>query len=219
MDLGKRTSWVLVTSSAKSLREKTNRRFLRYSVLGIDPDRGEQLWDYPFETEYDCNTASPIQLSDNTILISAGENHGSVILEITNSDDGMIAKPIWESLGKKSVLRAEWQTPAIADDHLFALDNNGSAGPITNLVCVRIADGKQVWIKKRFGKSNLTMADGKLFISTMKGELAIVKVSVEEFSETARAEILGMTRQAPVIANGMLYLRDNEEVVCIDVRK
>ena len=42
---------------------------------------------------------------------------------------------------------------------------------------IAVADGKQVWQQKRFGKSNLTLADGKLFISTMKGELVIVEAA------------------------------------------
>ena len=74
-------------------------------------------------------------------------------------------------------------------------------------------------MQPRFGKSNLIYADGKLFISTMRGELVIVMATPEEFKETAREVVLGMTRQAPVIANGKLYLRDDKEVVCIDVQK
>jgi hypothetical protein len=57
-----------------------------------------------------------------------------------------------------------------------------------------------------------------LFISTVDGELVIVEATAEGFRETARARVLGMTRQAPVIANGRLYLRDDREIVCIDVR-
>ena len=52
----------------------------------------------------------------------------------------------------------------------------------------------------------------------MNGELVIVKATDDGFQETARAAVLGMTRQAPVIANGQLYLRDDNEVVCIDIR-
>jgi len=64
------------------------------------------------------------------------------------------------------------------------------------------------------------MADGKLFISTAKGELVLVKATPSGFEEVSRAEVLQkMTRQAPVIANGRLYLRDDREVVCLDVRK
>jgi outer membrane protein assembly factor BamB len=192
--------------------------FVGAAVLGIDPVNGEQLWRYAYVTDYDCNTATPLLIDDTSVLISAAENHGSTILKISKDGNAFRATSSWSSLGKNSVLRAEWQTPALADGHLFALDNIGSAGPITNLVCVRVADGEQVWAKTRFGKSNLTLADGKLFISTMKGELVIVEASTSGFTETARASVLGMTRQAPVISNGRLYLRDDREIVCIDVR-
>ena len=65
---------------------------------------------------------------------------------------------------------------------------------------------------------NLTLADGKLFVSTMRGELLLVKASPEGFEEMSRAKILErQTRQAPVIANGKLFLRDDAEVVCLKV--
>jgi outer membrane protein assembly factor BamB len=192
--------------------------FVGAAVLGINLVNGNELWRYAYVTDYDCNTATPVQIDEASVLISAAENHGSTILKISKAGDAFRATSSWSSLGKNSVLRAEWQTPALADGHLFALDNIGSAGPITNLVCVRVADGEQLWTQNRFGKSNLTLADGKLFISTMKGELAIVKASTAGFTETARASVLRMTRQAPVISNGRLYLRDDREIVCIDVR-
>ncbi len=194
--------------------------FVGAAVLGIAPESGTLLWTYQYETDYDCNTATPVQLDDSSLLVSAGENHGSTILKIEKSGTDFSATGSWSSLGKSSVLRAEWQTPVLHNGYLFGLDNMGSAGPITNLVCVRVADGESVWSKPRFGKSNLTLADGKLFISTMKGELILVKASTDGFEEVSRAQILEkMTRQAPVIANGRLYLRDDSEVVCLDVRK
>jgi len=192
--------------------------FLGAAAVGISPADGAVLWSYSFETDYDCNIAVPIRIDDSSILISSGEDHGSVILRVRQSGGEWAADATWSSLGKKSVLRAEWQTPVLVDSHLFGLDNMGSAGPITNLVCVDLSTGKQSWLEKRFGKSNLTLADGKLFISTMKGELMIVQATSEGFNEMARSSVLGMTRQAPVIANGRLYLRDDKEIVCIDVR-
>ncbi|MEO2035819.1 MAG: PQQ-binding-like beta-propeller repeat protein [Planctomycetaceae bacterium] len=192
--------------------------FSAESVMGISPVSGEPLWQYPFVTDYDCNIAAPIQVNDSSLLISAGENHGAVLLTVTQSDDGWSVNETWASLGKRSVLRAEWQTPVLLDGHVFGLDNVGAAGPITNLVCINALSGEAVWSKKRFGKSNLTLGDGKLFISTVDGELVIVEATAEGFRETARARVLGMTRQAPVIANGRLYLRDDREIVCIDVR-
>jgi outer membrane protein assembly factor BamB len=191
--------------------------FTGSDVLGIDPSTGTALWTHPFKTEYDCNTVTPIALSETQLLISAGENHGSEILEVTNTADAVAVRSVWTSFGKGSVLRAEWQTPVLIDGHLYGLDNVGSAGPITNLVCVRLSDGKQLWMERRFGKSNFTYADGRLYFSTMKGELVIGNIAPSGFRETARHQLLGMTRQAPVIADGRLYLRDDEQVICVNL--
>jgi outer membrane protein assembly factor BamB len=186
-------------------------------AMGIEPASGKQLWAFPYPTEYDCNTASPVQLDDQHILISAAENHGSVILALGAGKSGTTAESVWSSLGNDSQLRAEWQTPVIHDGHLYGLDNQGSAGPITNLVCVRLKDHKTMWQKNRFGKSNLILADGKLFLTTMEGEVVIVEASPEKFRELGRATIMEATRQAPALANGHLFVRDDKDVICINV--
>ena len=189
------------------------------AVMGLST-KGEKLWNFPYVTDYNCNTANPIALSQDTILISAGENHGSAILKISKSGEEWSAKEEWSSGGKDSVLRAEWQTPILHDGFIYGLDNVGSAGAITNLVCVNAESREQVWIEKRFGKSNFTLADGKLFLTTMRGELVIVKATPDGFEELGRHIVLnGMTRQAPAIANGRLFMRDDAEVVCVDIRK
>lgn len=188
------------------------------SAVGIEPSDGTVLWEFAFPTEYDCNTACPVQIDDSHVLISAGENHGSVLLGIDATGEKLAAKEVWSSLGKDSQLRAEWQTPVIHDGHLYGLDNSGSAGPITNLVCIRLKDHKTVWQKARFGKSNLMLADGKLFITTIDGEVVIVEASPTAFKETGRVKLLETTRQAPTLSNGRLYVRDDNEIVCLDVR-
>ena len=192
--------------------------FTGNTVFGIDSVYGTQLWSYEFETEYNCNTASPVVLDEKSLLISAGENHGSAVLKITADGDQFSVEEGWTSLGVESVLRAEWQTPVLVDGHIFGLDNIGSAGQVTNLVCVRASDGEQLWNEKRFGKANIIYADGKLFFTTMRGEIGIVTASTEAFEETARYVTTDRTRQAPVIVNGKLYVRDDSGIVCINVK-
>ena len=186
-------------------------------VLGIEPDSGKELWSFPFPTNYDCNTASPVRLDDRHLLVSAGENHGTTILEVEMDKGQAAAQEVWSSLGKDSHLRAEWQTPVIHDGYLYGLDNQGGAGPITNLVCIRLTDHRTMWQKNRFGKSNLILADGKLFLTTMEGEVVIIEANPKEFLELSRATVMGTTRQAPALANGHLFVRDDKEVICIDV--
>ena len=52
---------------------------------------------------------------------------------------------------------------------------------------------------------------------TIDGELVIAKVSPKGYEELGRMKVCKPTRQAPSLANGMLFLRDEEEIVCFDV--
>ncbi|TWT58164.1 outer membrane biogenesis protein BamB [Thalassoglobus neptunius] len=186
-------------------------------VMSLYPGTGEVLWEYPYETPYDCNIATPIAVSQS-VLISAGENHGTTLLQVPK-EKGQDVQVVWESLGNRSVLRNEWQTSILHDGKLYGFDNVGSAGPVTHLTCVDAQNGHQLWRKARFGKGNCVAADGKLWCSLMTGELVIVRVDAAGFDELDRATVIGETRQAPAISNGKLYLRDNSEVVCIDISK
>jgi outer membrane protein assembly factor BamB len=188
------------------------------SAIGVDPPTGKLLWRYPYKTDYDCNVATAIAVNDQ-VLISSGENHGTVLLKLNSTGDKFEPEEVWSSQGVKSVLRSEWQTPILHDGKLYGLDNAGSAGPVTNLTCLDAATGKQLWQKPRFGKANLIYADGKLFFSTLAGELVIVRATDKAFEELGRQQILGSTRQAPSLSEGLLYLRDDKEIVCLDVRK
>ncbi len=188
------------------------------SAVGLSPITGKLLWRFPFETDYSCNIAAPLAVGDQ-VFISSGENHGSVLLSLTKQGELFTASPKWESLGTKSVMRNEWQTSILLDGFLYGFDNVGGAGPISHLTCIEAATGKRVWQKARFGKGNMIAADGKLFMVTIEGELVIAKATSKGYEELGRKEICKQTRQAPSLANGMLYMRDGEEIVCLDVRK
>jgi outer membrane protein assembly factor BamB len=187
------------------------------SILGLDPETGEELWSYPYETNYDCNIVTPLAV-DGSIFISAGENHGSVLLSLKPKGKQFEVNEVWSSQGTKSVLRNEWQTSILHEGNLYGFDNVGAAGPVTHLTCINAATGERAWQKPRFGKGNLIAADGKLFMTTMEGEIVIARMSPGKYDEIGRATVLGSTRQAPALANGLLYLRDDAEIVCLDVR-
>ena len=115
-------------------------------------------------------------------------------------------------------MRNEWQTSVVVDGYLYGFDNVGAAGPVTHLSCIEATTGKPVWQEARFGKGNLVLADGKLWITTMKGELVLVKVTPEGYQELGRSRLFGETRQTMSIANGHGYIRDDREVLCIKLK-
>jgi outer membrane protein assembly factor BamB len=188
------------------------------SVLGLDPQTGASLWRYPYETNYECNIAIPLSVKGQ-VFISSGENHGSALLSLKPKGKTFDVSEVWVSQGTKSVLRTEWQTAILLDGYLYGMDNVGGAGPITHLTCINAETGERAWQQLRFGKGNLIAADGKLWISTMKGELVLVRATPKNYEEIGRKVVIGTTRQAPALADGLLYLRDDKEIVCLDVRK
>lgn len=188
------------------------------SLLGLAPDSGKLLWRYPYETDYECNIATPIAV-DGKVFISSGENHGCVLLSIAKSGGQFDVSEVWDSQGSKGVLRNEWQTSLLMDGYLYGFDNVGSAGPVTHLTCIKAGTGERRWQKLRFGKGNAIAADGKLLISTMQGEFVLVRANPDSFEEIGRVTVIGKTRQAPALSDGLVYLRDDRDIVCLDVRK
>ena len=203
LDVGGRRQLVAYTGSA---------------VIGLVPETGAILWRYPYETDFGCNTATPVAVNGN-VYVSSGENHGGVMLRLVPNGERFDVAEAWSSQGTRSVLRAEWQTPIVVDGRLYGFDNVGAAGPVTHLTCIDGMTGERVWQKLRFGKGNAILAEGKLWISMFTGELIVVRATPKEFEELARADIGIATRQAPTLAGGRLYLRDNENIACFDVRK
>lgn len=154
------------------------------------------------------------------VFISSGENHGCALLSVQASgDESFGVKEAWTPFGASSVSRCEWPTPLLLDGRLFGLDSVGGAGPLTHYTCVDIATGRGLWQAARFGKGNAIAADGKLFARTLKGELVLMRASADGFAALGRKKALGPTRQAPALANARLCLRDDREIVCLDVAR
>src|SRR5260370_11978261 len=51
-------------------------------ALGLTVEDGTLLWEYPWRTEYDVNSAQPLVIEDNRVFLSAGYGHGSAGLGI-----------------------------------------------------------------------------------------------------------------------------------------
>jgi outer membrane protein assembly factor BamB len=191
--------------------------FAGSAALGIDPQDGGLLWNYPFETDFNCNIATPVSVNGG-VFISSGENHGSTVLSVPAEQGAEDVKEVWSSFGPRGVLHNEWQTSILLDGFLYGFDNIGSAGPTTHLACIDAATGERKWQQLRFGKGNMIAADGRLWITTMDGELVIVRATPQKFEELSRAALFTSTRQAPALSNGRLYVRTDDEILAVDVR-
>ncbi|MCA9269195.1 MAG: PQQ-like beta-propeller repeat protein, partial [Planctomycetales bacterium] len=84
------------------------------SVQGLAAETGDVLWRHPYVTDFHCNIAAPLAY-DGRVFISAGENHGSVLLDLKPQGETFQVSEVWSSQGTGSVLRNEWQTSILLD--------------------------------------------------------------------------------------------------------
>lgn len=187
------------------------------AVLGIGPKSGKLLWRHPFKTKWECNIITPVAYKGQVWVSSPGER-GGALLDLSAKGDSFETKEVWASPNPKSVMSNYWYTPILVGDHLYGIDSvNWSK--IAHLRCIELASGKLVWEQQRYGEANMIVADGKFWITTMKGELVMAKLTPKGYEELGRKKLAAEKgRYAPVISNGLLYLADGKEVVCLDVK-
>src|SRR5208283_3103318 len=99
---------------------------------------------------------------------------------------------LWESKGKKSVMKNYWANTVAHEGYLYGLA--GEFSKVIDLRCLELATGKVMWSKTNFGKGAITLADGHLFITTKPGDLVLVRATPEGYQEKARVKVLGENR-------------------------
>jgi len=187
--------------------------FTAVGLVGVTSDKGKELWRMPWTTEFDVNIATPLVLGDH-LFVASGEGVGSAMLQLM---PGGPPKTVWESKGKGGVMTSYWANAVPFEGHLYGL--SGEFDKRIDLNCVEIKTGKLKWSRKAFGKGALIIADGHLFITTKTGDLVLARATPEKYEEKARLKVLGDNRTIPTIADKRLYIRDKENVLCLDVAK
>ena len=103
--------------------------------------------------------------------------------------------------------------------------NGGNGGGY--LVCLDFKTGNVLWDERDVAnrpapKGSLALADGRLYYRTEKGTVLLIEPNPKEYVERGRFEQPDRTRPPawahPVIANGKLYIRDQDVLFCYDVK-
>jgi outer membrane protein assembly factor BamB len=192
--------------------------FTAAQVVGVTPERGEVLWSYPWLTEYDVNAATPLAFHVQSgerdlayVFISSGYKRGCALLKIERTGDSFEAREVFES----NALCCHFASPVLLWPHVYGLDET------RDLTCLDLRTGEVAWRRRGFLKGSLLRVGDLLLILGENGLLALARATPEGYRELARARPLTSRPcwSTPVLANGLLYLRDESRVLCLDLRK
>jgi outer membrane protein assembly factor BamB len=110
------------------------------------------------------------------------------------------------------------------DGALFGA-NGGNGGGY--LACLDFKTGEVLWNeadrdKRRLTKGSVAFADGRIYYRTEEGPIVLIEPSRKEYLERGRFDQPERTDKPawahPVIANGKLYIRDQDTLFCYDVK-
>ncbi len=164
----------------------------------------------------------PVALDSNRLLLTSGHGAGGRILRLERSGDQWSAHE--DQRFAPSELASEQQTPILWNNRLFTVLPKDGGAHRTELVSAT-TEGEIGWTsgdEHRFGLGPYVLADKKIFIINDNGRLSVydmTKPTTPEFRDST--EILpGPEAWGPIaVAHGHLIARDNQRMVCIDLRK
>lgn len=182
------------------------------NVVGLAASDGKVLW----QTSFAGRTAvipTPI-VRGNEVYVSAGYGSGCKMVRIGANNEVTV---VYEN----KVMKNHHGGVILVGDHVY-----GHAEP--GWVCQDFKTGAEVWNHRDFGKGAVGCADGMLYcVEEASGNVVLVEASPKGWKESGRFKLDPQTKirssrgkiwTHPVIANGKLYLRDQDILYCFDVK-
>lgn len=194
-----------VVATFGGVRQYLMSRRHRQELVSIDTE-GEVLWRHPGAR---AAIVLPLVIDDDRVFMSSSDDdYGGVLLTIDRDADGTWR--VTESWSNHR-MRNHFNNAVMVGDHLYGFDN-------ATLRCLDLEDGTIRWAQRGFGKGSLIAAGKRLYVLGDDGTLALASATPEAYTEHGRVRATtGRAWTAPAIADGVVYVRDQDEIVAYDV--
>ena len=184
----------------------------RSGLVGLDPATGAVRYQRPWRARANAsvNAATPIVV-DDMIFISAEYGPGAAVLRL----EGTSLTELWSS---NDVLSNHYATSVYSNGVLYGFHGRQEYGP--SLRAVDFRTGQVKWSEEKFGAGTVTLAGDQLVVVRENGELLLAPATPAGLKPTARAKVLaGTVRAYPALDAGFLYVRNDDTLVCLDLRR
>jgi outer membrane protein assembly factor BamB len=193
-------------------------QFVGRGLIGIDADDGRFLWGYNPIANGIANIATPL-IDGNLVFASSGYGTGSALIELSASDGKMSAKERY-FLGPEEMQNHHGGLILHGGDVYTGTGHNKGL-PIS----VDLATGENNWGPVRNdGQSSaaIAYADGRLYFRYQNGLMVLIEATPEAYREHGSFMIPDVKHPSwahPVIADGKLYLREQDTLYCYDIKR
>lgn len=189
-------------------------QFTAVTLAGFSATDGKLLWQYdPVAARITCST--PIY-HDGLVFGSSAYDGGGGAVKLSKEAGGRIkATEVYFT----NHMRNHHGGMIVVDGALYGAAGGNEGG---FLVCLDFKTGQVLWRERQAPKGSLAMADGRLYLRAESGTMILIEPNREKYIERGRFEQPDRTREPawphPVIANGKLYIRDQNLLLCYDLK-
>ena len=187
-------------------------------VVGVRASDGKPLWHYNKVANGTANIPTPLVEGDH-VFCSTGYGTGSVLLKLSPEGDGVKAEEVYFLDAKK--LQNHHGGMVLVDGYIYCGHAHNNGFPI----CVKMATGEVVWGGDQRGPGSGSAAvlyvDGDLICRYEDGVVALIEVTTKGYhlkSQFMPVFQKGKSWAHPVVMDGRLYLREEEKIMCYDLR-
>ena len=196
-------------------------QLLAMTVAGVSATDGKLLWRYDKPANsMRINISTPIY-HDGHVFAATAYGAGGGLAKLIKKEKGeFAAEEVWFSKSMEN----HHGGVILHDGALFGA-NGGNGGGYP--ACLDFKTGEVLWNerdsdKRRVTKGSVAFADGRIYYRTEEGPIALIEPSRKEYLERGRFTQPDRTDKPawahPVVANGKLYIRDQDTLFCYDVK-
>jgi outer membrane protein assembly factor BamB len=197
------------------------------AVYAVDPETGKQLWSQEYKADNGSIIMTP--LHSGNYLFVGGYNKKNIMIELATDKPG--AKTLWRDQVKKGLAAINVQ-PFLLDGKAYGLDQDG------DLRCFDIPSGEILWTTpkplgdRKVGSGTVFLVRAgttdKFWMFAESGDLIIGQLTPKGFTELSRMHVIDTTNNAfgrgvvwcaPAFAHKRMYVRNDKELICVDLAK
>jgi outer membrane protein assembly factor BamB len=179
-------------------------------VLGVDVKTGKFLWRFD---KVPGGIPTPVAFQDSIYL--AGGRSGGGVVKLKVNGGAVETEQVYFSPKMPTAIGGTVKV----GDHLYGTTQQG-------MMCADFATGETKWQERGIGVGSVCFAEGRLYVHGEEGDVALVEASPEGYREKGRFTPPEQPSRAnrnkawayPVVANGKLYIRDQNSLWCYDVQ-
>jgi len=188
-------------------------------VIGVEAETGRFLWGYNRVANTTANVPTPIVSGDLVFCSSGYDDGGSALLRLTGNRGQVAMQEVWYKTNRE--LQNHHGGMILIGDHVYMGHGHNNGFP----VCFDLKTGRDLWRPGRgpgSGSAAVVYADGHLYFRYENGTMALIEANPRKYELKGKFEIAinnGKSWAHPVVFNGRLYLRDQDELICYDIRE